>query len=154
MYRNTTSFNRNQATGGFFLTNQNYGPNIGLNLGIPIFNGNINRTQLKANEIQQQQQERRVELLKTEIGRDLQISYDEFRNAVAISELERENVRLAKENNFISTERFKKLQSNSIELRQAQLSLSEAQDRYINAAFRAKVAASTLQLLAGEVTVD
>jgi len=149
-----TSFNRNQATGGFFLTNQNYGPNIGLNLGIPIFNGNINRTQLKANEIQQQQQERRVELLKTEIGRDLQISYDEFRNAVTISELERENVRLAKENNFISTERFRKLQSNSIELRQAQLSLSEAQDRYINAAFRAKVAASTLQLLAGEVTVD
>jgi outer membrane protein len=149
-----TSFNRNQATGGFFLTNQNYGPNIGLNLGIPIFNGNINRTQLKANEIQQQQQERRVELLKTEIGRDLQIAYDEFRNAVSISELERENVRLAKENNFISTERFRKLQSNSIELRQAQLSLSEAQDRYINAAFRAKVAASTLELLAGEVTVD
>lgn len=149
-----TSFNRNQATGGFFLTNQNYGPNIGLNLGIPIFNGNINRTQLKANEIQLQQQERRVELLKTEIDRDLQISYDEFRNAVTISELERENVRLAKENNFISTERFRKLQSNSIELRQAQLSLSEAQDRYINAAFRAKVAASTLQLLAGDVVVD
>jgi outer membrane protein TolC len=90
----------------------------------------------------------------TEIGRDLQIAYDEFRNARSISDLERENVRLAKENNFISTERFRKLQSNSIELRQAQLSLSEAQDRYINAAFRAKVAASTLQLLAGEVVVD
>lgn len=149
-----TSFNRNQATGGFFLTNQNYGPNLGLNLAIPIFNGNITRTQLKANEIQQQQQDKRVELLKTEIGRDLQIAYDEFRNARSISDLERENVRLAKENNFISTERFRKLQSNSIELRQAQLSLSEAQDRYINAAFRAKVAASTLQLLAGEVVVD
>jgi outer membrane protein TolC len=149
-----TSFNRNQATGGFFLTNQNYGPNLGLNLAIPIFNGNITRTQLKANEIQQQQQDKRVELLKTEIGRDLQIAYDGFRNARGISDLERENVRLAKENNFISTERFRKLQSNSIELRQAQLSLSEAQDRYINAAFRAKVAASTLQLLAGEVVVD
>jgi len=149
-----TSFNRNQATGGFFLTNQNYGPNLGLNLAIPIFNGNITRTQLKVNEIQQQQQDKRVELLKTEIGRDLQIAYDEFRNARSISDLERENVRLAKENNFISTERFRKLQSNSIELRQAQLSLSEAQDRYINAAFRAKVAASTLQLLAGEVVVD
>ena len=149
-----TSFNRNQATGGFFLTNQNFGPNIGVNLAVPIFNSNITRTQLKANEIQQQQQVKRQELLKTEIGRDLQIAYDEFRNATGISELERENVRLAKENNFISTERFKKLQSNSIELRQAQLSLSEAQDRYINAAFRAKVAATTLQLLSGEMVVD
>ena len=149
-----TSFNRNQATGGFFLTNQNFGPNIGVNLAVPIFNSNVTRTQLKANEIQQQQQVKRQELLKTEIGRDLQIAYDEFRNATGISELERENVRLAKENNFISTERFKKLQSNSIELRQAQLSLSEAQDRYINAAFRAKVAATTLQLLSGEMVVD
>ena len=52
------------------------------------------------------------------------------------SEIERANVKLAEENNFISTERFRKLQSNSIELRQAQESLSDAQDRFINARFR------------------
>jgi outer membrane protein TolC len=149
-----TSFNRNKATGGFFLTNQTYGPNVGLNLAVPIFNSNITRTQLKVNEVQQKQQELSTELLKTEIRRDLQVAYDEYRNAMSISALEKENVRLAKENNFISTERFRKLQSNSIELRQAQLSLSEAQDRYINAAYRAKVAATTLQLIAGDVVVD
>jgi outer membrane protein TolC len=149
-----TSFNRNKATGGFFLTNQTYGPNVGLNLAVPIFNSNITRTQLKVNEVQQKQQELSTELLKTEIRRDLQVAYDEYRNAMSISAIEKENVRLAKENNFISTERFRKLQSNSIELRQAQLSLSETQDRYINAAYRAKVAATTLQLIAGDVVVD
>lgn len=149
-----TSFNRNKATGGFFLTNQTYGPNIGVNLAVPIFNNNITRTQLKVNELQQKQQQLQYDLLKTEIRRDLQVAYDEYKNALAISEVEKENVKLAKENNFISTERFRKLQSNSIELRQAQLSLIEAQDRYINAAYRAKVAATTLQLLAGEVIVD
>ncbi len=148
------SFNRNKATGGFFLTNQTYGPNIGLNLAVPIFNNNITRTQLKVNELQQKQQQLQYDLLKTEISRDLQVAYDEYKNALAISEVEKENVKLAKENNFISTERFRKLQSNSIELRQAQLSLIEAQDRYINAAYRAKVAATTLQLLAGEVIAD
>ena len=51
-------------------------------------------------------------------------------------------------------ERFKKLQSNSIELRQAQLSLIEAQDRYITAAFRAKVASVNLQWLSGEIVVE
>ena len=149
-----TSFNRNKATGGFFLTNQTYGPNIGVNLAVPIFNNNVTRTQLKVNELQQQQQQLQYDLLKTEIRRDLQVAYDEYKNALAVSELEKENVTLAKENNFISTERFRKLQSNSIELRQAQLSLIEAQDRYINAAYRAKVAAATLQLLAGEVVVQ
>jgi outer membrane protein TolC len=149
-----SSFNRNQATGGFFLTNQTLGPNVGLNLAIPIFNGNSVRTQLKVADARIRQQELQTEILRTEILRDLQAAYDAFSNAVAISEVERQNVELARENNLISTERFRKLQSNSIELRQAQLSLIEAQDRYINAAFRAKLASTTLQFIAGDVTAD
>ena len=86
--------------------------------------------------------------------RDLQIAYDEYKNATEVSTVEQKNVALAKENNFISTERFKKLQSNSLELRQAQLSLIEAQDRFITAAFRAKVASVNLQWLSGEIVVE
>ena len=149
-----TSFNRNKATGGFFLTNQTYGPNVGLNLAIPIFNGNITRTQLKSQDIRLKQQNLQTEELKTFIRRDLQIAYDEYRNALEVSTMEQKNVGLARENNFISTERFKKLQSNSIELRQAQLSLIEAQDRYITAAFRAKLASINLQWLSGEIVVE
>ncbi len=149
-----TSFNRNKATGGFFLTNQTYGPNVGLNLAIPIFNGNITRTQLKTQDIRLKQQNLQTEELKTFIRRDLQIAYDEYRNALEVSTMEQKNVGLARENNFISTERFKKLQSNSIELRQAQLSLIEAQDRYITAAFRAKLASINLQWLSGEIVVE
>jgi outer membrane protein TolC len=149
-----TSFNRNKATGGFFLTNQTYGPNIGLNLSIPIFNGNITRTQLKTQEIRLRQQNLQTEELKTLIRRDLQIAFDEYKNALEVSVVEQKNVSLARENNFISTERFKKLQSNSIELRQAQLSLIEAQDRYITAAFRAKLASVNLQWLSGEIVVE
>jgi outer membrane protein TolC len=149
-----TSFNRNKATGGFFLTNQTYGPNVGLNLSIPIFNGNITRTQLKTQDIRIKQQNLQTEQLKTLINRDLQIAFDEYRNALEVSAVEQKNVTLARENNFISTERFKKLQSNSIELRQAQLSLIEAQDRYITAAFRAKLASVNLQWLSGEIVVE
>jgi outer membrane protein TolC len=149
-----TSFNRNKATGGFFLTNQTYGPNIGLNLSVPIFNGNITRTQLKTQEIRLRQQSLQTEALKTIIRRDLQIAFDEYKNALEVSTVEQKNVTLARENNFISTERFKKLQSNSIELRQAQLSLIEAQDRYITAAFRAKLASVNLQWLSGEIVVE
>lgn len=149
-----SSFNRNKASGGFFLTNQTLGPNLGLNLAIPIFNGNTVRTQLKVADERLRQQELQTDLLRSEILRDLQVAYEEYRNAASNADIERQNVELAQENNFISTERFRKLQSNSIELRQAQLSLIEAQNRYINAAFRAKIASATLQFIAGEVLVD
>lgn len=149
-----TSFNRNKATGGFFLTNQTYGPNLGINMAIPIFNGQITRTQLKTQDIRIKQQNLQNEQLQNLIQRDLQIAFDEYRNAIEVSAVEQKNVALARENNYISTERFRKLQSNSIELRQAQLSLIEAQDRYITAAFRAKIASVNLQWLAGEILVD
>jgi len=143
--------NKQRSTAGFFLTNQTFGPNIGLGLAIPIFNGNINRTQLKTNTIQEKRQNLQIEQLKLTLQRDLLIAYQEYENAIKIIEIEEANVKLAEENNFISTERFRKLVSNSIELRQAQLSLIEAETRFINAQFRAQVAVTTLQFLTGEI---
>ncbi len=146
-----TVLNKQRSTAGFFLTNQTFGPNIGLGLAVPIFNGNINRTQLKTNAIQEKRQTIQIEQLRLSLQRDLLIAYQEYENAIKIIDIEENNVKLAEENNFISTERFKKLVSNSIELRQAQLSLIEAEDRFINAQFRAQVAVTTLQFLTGEI---
>ena len=147
-----TVLNRSSSTAGFFLTNQTFGPNIGLSVGIPIFNGNINKTQLKANSIQQKRQDLQIEQLRNTLRRDMMMAYQDYKNALVVTKIEKENVKLAEENNFISIERFRKLFSNSIELRQAQLSLIEAQNRYINAQFRAQVAVNTLKFLSGEIS--
>lgn len=147
-----TVLNRSKSTAGFFLTNQTFGPNIGLAVGVPIFNGNINKTQLKVNEVQLKQQELQMEGLKTNLKRDLLIAYQNYLNALENLKIEESNIKLAEENNLISTERFKKLQSNSIELRQAQLSLIEAQDKYIDAQFQAQNAVSILLFLSGEIS--
>jgi outer membrane protein TolC len=147
-----TVLNRSKSTAGFFLTNQTFGPNIGLSVGVPIFNGNINKTQLKVNEIQVKQQSYQQESLKVNLQRDLLIAYQDYINALENSKIEENNVKLAEENNMISTERFRKLQSNSIELRQAQLSLIEAQDKYIDAQYQAQIAVSTLLFLSGEIS--
>jgi len=148
------AYSTSKASGGLFLTNTTYGPNLGIGLAIPIYNSNIFKTQLRVNEVQQKQQEFITEQLRMQLNRDMQIAYEEYDNAIRTSEIERTNVKLAEENNFISTERFRKLAGNSIELRQAQESLSNAQDRFIDARFRAVVAASTMQLIAGEVIVN
>lgn len=148
-----TNYNRNVASAGFFLTNLTYGPNIGVGLAIPIFNSNIVKTQLRVNEVQIKQQQLQTDLLRTQIQSDLHVAYQEYETAMRVAEVEKKNVEIAEENNFIATERFRKLQSNSIELRQAQLSLTDARDRYINAQYRAKLAATNIQLLAGEVVI-
>jgi outer membrane protein TolC len=147
-----TVLNRTRSTAGLFLVNQNFGPNVGLAIGIPIFNGNINKTQLKVNSIQQKRQDLQTSLLKAELERSLHVAFNDFQNAVSVSKIEEQNLKLAEENNFISTERFKKLQSNSIELRQAQLSLIEAQNRYIFAQFNAQLAATALKFITGEIS--
>jgi outer membrane protein TolC len=149
-----TNFNRNKSSAGLFLVNSSYGPNIGVSLAVPIYNSNIFKTQLRVNEVQQKQQYMQQELLKTQVERDLLIAFQEYQTAIRIAEMEQKNVKNAEENNFIATERFKKLQGNTIELRQAQLSLIEAQDRYINAVFRSKIAALSIDLLTGEVRPD
>ncbi len=147
-----TVLNRSKSTAGFFLTNQTFGPNIGLAVGLPIFNGNANKTQLKINVLQIKQQDLQLEGLKTNLKRDLLIAYQNYLNALENLKIEESNIKLAEENNFISTERFRKLQSNSIELRQAQLSLIEAQDKFIDAQFQAQNAVSTLLFLSGEIS--
>lgn len=147
-----TVLNRSKSTAGFFLTNQTFGPNIGLAVGLPIFNGNSNKTQLKVNEVQIKQQDLQLEGLKNNLKRDLLIAYQNYLNALENLKIEEANIKLAEENNLISTERFKKLQSNSIELRQAQLSLIEAQDKYIDAQFQAQNAVTTLLFISGEIS--
>ncbi len=148
-----TSFNRTMASAGLFLTNQTFGPSLGVAVGIPIYNSNITRTQLRVNEVQQKQQTLQTELLKEQLQRDLFVAFREYQDALETLDKEKQNVKSAEENNFIATERFKKLQGNSIELRQAQLSLVDARDKLINAEFRAKVAQTTIQLITGEVGV-
>ena len=150
-FSSVTTLNKSKAGAGFFLTNQTFGPNIGIGIGITLFNSNITRTQAKVNKVLISQQDLQIDLLRTNLKRDLFIAFQEYQNALTVSKMEERNVKFAEENNFISTERFKKLQSNAIELRQAQLSLIEAQDRYINAQYRALVAGYTLQFLTGEI---
>lgn len=151
-FNTNTVLNKTKSTAGLFLVNQNFGPTVGLALGIPIFNGGINKTQLKVNSIQQKRQSLETDQLKASLEQSLLTAFNDYQNALSIVKIEEQNVKLAEENNFISTERFRKLQSNSIELRQAQLSLIEAQNRFIFAQFNAQLAATSLQFLSGEIS--
>jgi outer membrane protein TolC len=103
------------------------------------------------NEIQQQNRNLQTELLQQQLQLSLITAYNEYRNAIQTATTEQKNIQLAEENNSIAMERFRKLQSNSIELRQSELSVVDVRTRFINAQFRAKVAEMQMKLLVGEV---
>jgi outer membrane protein len=145
------NFGRSQNSAGFNLYTLNYGPTIGIGINIPIFNGNNFRNQLRVNEIQQQNNGLQTEWLQQQLNLSLYNAFSEYQTAMNTMETEEKNVRLAEENNMIAMERFRKLQSNSIELRQSELSVVDARTRFINAQFRAKVAEMQMKLLVGEV---
>jgi outer membrane protein len=145
------NFGQNISNGGLFLRNISYGPNIGVNVGIPIFQGNVVKNQLKVQDIQIQNQQLLGNSLSDQIRASMVNNYNELVTAVQVAKAELVNIELAQENSFIAAERFRKLQSNSIELRLAQQSLIEAQTRLYNAQNRAKMAELSLLFLSGEL---
>jgi len=78
-------------------------------------------------------------------------AYINYNNALKAIELEKNNLVLATENIVIATERYKKLNITSVELRQIQISYNDAKNRLYNALYQAKVAEATVALLAGDI---
>ena len=78
-------------------------------------------------------------------------AYINYNNSLKIVQLEKSNLELATENIFIATERFKKLNITSVELRQIQISYNDAKTRLYNAIYQAKLAEAQVGLFVGDI---
>ncbi|HMO32533.1 MAG TPA: TolC family protein [Lacibacter sp.] len=146
------NFSQSRNDAGFNLFNRNIGPNGNIGIAIPLFNGgNIVRQQRVA-DIGIENQRITIEQIRNQVQTSLLNAYQNFLNALALVQLEKENLDLIRENNTIATERFKKLSITSLELRQVQLDYINSQTRYINALFLAKIAETEMKLLAGDLS--
>jgi outer membrane protein TolC len=144
------SQNRNDA--GFNLFTRNLGPNGNIGITIPIFQGTAVKQQEKVTDVQIKNQRVLIERLKNQVNTSLMNAYSNFQNALNLVELEKATLKLIEENNFIATERFRKLTITSLELRQVQLDYINGQTRYMNALFQAKLAETEMKLLAGDLS--
>jgi len=80
--------------------------------------------------------------------------YINYRNSINLMTLESENVEVARENNDIAQERYRIGLSNPVELREAQINLINAELRYQNSAFAAKLAEIELNYLSGQLMTN
>lgn len=145
------NFSRNSNGAGFTLFNQTYGPSGSIGISVPIFNGILVKKQLQISDIQINNQKITIDQTKNNIETALTNAFINYNNALKAIELEKNNLVLATENIMIATERYKKLNITSVELRQIQISYYDAKNRLYNALYQAKIAEATVALLEGDI---
>jgi outer membrane protein len=143
--------NNSQNSAGFTLRNTTYGPNAGVGLAIPIYQGGVVKQQMKVNQIQQKSQQIQIRNIKNDLQSALVNAYNSFDFAKAQLELEEQNLISVKENSNIAMERFRKGSITTVELRQAQFNLIESETRKISALYQMKQSEADVLLLLGKL---
>lgn len=133
------------------LFNRNYGFNYGLSLSIPILNNYQIKRNIKQAENDIAYQELLYAYQQRQIENAISIAFKNYLLQKNVLALEEQNIRLAKENVYISSERLRLGITTLLELRETQKSLEDAYNRLIAARYNAKVAETDLLRLTGEI---
>ena len=129
----------------------NLGFNFGLTMGFNLFDGNRKREMKNARiaiENAQLQQDDMRQTLKA----DLSNLWQAYQNNIEMLELERENLISAIENHEIASERYMLGNLSGIEMREAQKSLLDAEERILSAEYDTKMCEISLLQLSGKIT--
>lgn len=138
----TTSFATSNTTTGF---------SAGISLTWNLFDGGTGITSVKNAKIQRDTQELLYKQITTEVARDIANAMGNYQNRLAIFELQEQNVVTAQNNYDRSQERYKLGQITSVELRQAQINLLNAQTNKNLAKYEAKLSELELLQLTGQL---
>lgn len=130
----------------------NWGFSGGITVGINLFDGNRRREKRNASlDIRNAQLER--EQLELGLLADLNNLWQAYRNNIQLLNLERQNLVSAKENHEIAKERYLLGDLSGIEMREAQKSLLDAEERILSAEYDTKMCEISLLQLSGKITV-
>ena len=135
----------------FVLQNTNSGFNAGLNLTWNLFDGGSTLTQVRNNKLFLKNQKLQKEQLIIDVQRNFYNAWDDYQNKLLIFEVQEENIKTAKNNFDRTEEKFKLGQVTSIEFRQAQLNLLNAEFSRNQAKYEAKLSEMTLLQISGEL---
>lgn len=142
--------NNNNAA-SFVAVSTNTGISGGLNLSWNLFDGGSAITRVKNAKINLEAQNIQKEQLLVTLERDFNNAWEDYQNKLNIYRLQEENIKTS-QNNFDRTqEKFKLGQVNSIEFRQAQLNLLNAELNRNQAKYLAKIAELQMLQISGEL---
>lgn len=129
----------------------NLGFNGGVTLGFNIFDGNRRREKRNASIVVKNSRLQRQELEQT-LRADISNLWQAYQNNLQMLNLERQNLVAAKENHEIAMERYMLGNLSGIEMREAQKSLQDAEERILSAEYGTKLCEISLLQISGKVT--
>ncbi len=149
------SYNRNNNTtvvNPFSpLLSTNNGFNYGIGVSIPIFNNYTVKRAILQTRLDIDYLEIELKKRKSEIELGIFNAFRTYELQQRILNLEKENIGLAKENVAVSLQRFRAGLGISLELRETQKSLEDANRRLFTAQYNTKLAEIELKKLKGEL---
>ena len=127
------------------------GLNYGLTVGLNLFDGLNRRRERRNARIQIENSQLKKQELELGLRADMSNLWMAYRNNLDLWSLEKENVIVALENHRIAIDRYKLGELSGIELREAQISLLEAEERQSIAEYSTKLCEISLLQLSGQI---
>lgn len=145
---------KSTSESGFVESNLNYGPSVGLSLNIPLFNGFTTSRNIDIAQIGQQIVTTQTQQLQLEITTWIYTLYNQYSTSLALMELEQRNIEAAQQNVTIALAKFDLGNITSVELREIQQALLNAQNRLLIETLNAKLAELQLMKISGQLPVN
>lgn len=130
---------------------RNWGPSAGVTLGFNIFDGFNRKREQKNARIKINNQELIVDRQKLYLQSDFANMWVAYQNNIQLANLEKESLENAKLNYEIAMERYLLGDLSGILLREAQVSLLNAEQRLISAKYRTKMFEISLMQISGRI---
>ena len=129
----------------------NLGFNFGVTMGFNLFDGN-RRREIKNARIAIANAQLQQDDMRQTLNADLSNLWQAYQNNIEMLKLERENLIAAIENHEIASERYMLGNLSGIEMREAQKSLLDAEERILSAEYDTKMCEISLLQLSGKIT--
>ncbi len=144
------NYAHNRYGSGTSSRRDNFGADFGVTVGYKIFDGNRKRERTVA-RINLDNAELARQQLELDLRADLSDLWQAYQNNLRLLSLERQNLITAQDNHFIARERFLLGDLAGIEMREAQQSLLDAEERILVAEYNTKLCEISLRQLSGGI---
>lgn len=151
IFNSSYSFNRNENAGGFIRFSESTGFSAGITARFPIFDGFNQNRRIENARINRRNAEISYDARKLQLEAEFERVFRTYLQSLELISLEEENLSNAGLTLEIALERFRLGTITSLEFREAQRTLLQAENRLINAKFDAKLAETDLLQLSGNL---
>lgn len=134
-----------------YVRRNSWGANAGISIGFNLFNGN-RRREMRNAKIEIENSRLMRDQLELSLKADLGNLWQAYQNNLRLLNLERLNVVTARENHDIAKERYLLGDLSGIEMREAQQSLLDAEERLLSVEYSTKICEISLMQISGKIT--